>query len=402
VIFTSGECEIDLTRRELRVRGIPVPIGGRPFEILEILAQAAGVLITKDELMNRVWPGATVMEGTLHVHAVAIRKALGPLRTLLKTESRRGYRLLGDWALRRQDAPGTDSAATLASNIPATTTRLVGRSADIQRLQDLVSTYRVVCLTGPGGIGKTALALEVARRVLDRFDDGVWFVELASLVDSDVIPSAIAGILGLRLDSGTISSDAVAKAIASMKLLLVLDNCEHVIAAVAALSEILVRVCPRITILATSRETLMVDGEFAYGVPALAVPAQDQIEADQILAHSAVELFVVRAKELGSDFSLDAKGLLSIASICRRVDGIPLALELAAAHAARLGTEQVDAALRDYLAPLTNRRRAAVPRHQTLRATLDWSFNLLSDPERQLLQRLAVFSGSFSLAAVAG
>ena len=105
MIFTSGECEIDLTRRELRVRGVPVPIGGRPFEILEILAQSAGVLITKDELMNRVWPGATVMEGTLHVHAVAIRKALGPLRTLLKTESRRGYRLLGDWALRRQDAP---------------------------------------------------------------------------------------------------------------------------------------------------------------------------------------------------------------------------------------------------------------------------------------------------------
>ena len=402
MIFTSGECEIDLTRRELRVRGVPVPIGGRPFEILEILAQSAGVLITKDELMNRVWPGATVMEGTLHVHAVAIRKALGPLRTLLKTESRRGYRLLGDWALRRQDAPSTDSAATPASNIPATTTRLVGRSADIQRLQDLVSAYRVVCLTGPGGIGKTALALEVARRVLDRFDDGVWFVELASLVDSDVIPSAIAGILGLRLESGTISSDAVAKAIAGMKLLLVLDNCEHVIAAVAALSEILVRVCPRITILATSRETLMVDGEFAYGVPALAVPAQDQIEAGQILAHSAPELFVVRAKELGSDFSSDAKGLLSIASICRRVDGIPLALELAAAHAARLGTEQVDAALRDHLAPLTNRRRAAVPRHQTLRATLDWSFNLLSDPERQLLQRLAVFSGSFSLAAVAG
>src|SRR5262249_21930589 len=162
--------------------------------------------------------------------------------------------------------------------------------------------------------------------------------------------------------------------------------------AVAAMSEILVRLCPHITVLATSRETLRVEGEFAYGVAALAVPAQDETQAAQILAHSAPELFVVRARELGSDFSSDPKGLLPIASICRRVDGIPLAIELAAAHAATLGTEQIDTALRDHLAPLTNRRRAALPRHQTLCATLDWSFNLLSEPERRLLRRLAVFS----------
>jgi predicted ATPase/DNA-binding winged helix-turn-helix (wHTH) protein len=409
VIFTSGECEIDLSRRELRVRGVSTPIGGRAFEILEILAQSAGELVTKDQLMSRVWPGATVMEGTLHVHAVAIRKALGPLRTLLKTESRRGYRLLGDWAVRRQGAPTTSltphhlpSPTMAASNLPAMITRLIGRSADIQRLKDLVSAYRVVCLTGPGGIGKTALALEVARRVFDRFDDGVWIAELVSVVDPGLVPSAIARTLGLRLESGTISSEAVATSIASKTLLLVLDNCEHVIAAVAALSEIFVRLCPHVTILATSRETLRVEGEFAYGVAALTVPAPDEIEAGKILAQGAPELFVVRARELGSDFSSDPMGLLTIASICRRVDGIPLAIELAAAHAATLGTEQVDTALRDHLAPLTNRRRAAPSRHQTLRATLDWSFNLLSEPERRLLQRLAVFSGGFSLAAAAG
>src|SRR5271170_6393459 len=236
LIHASGECEIDFARRELRVLGSPVPLGGRAFEVIEVLAQLAGELVTKDELMNRVWPGAIVMEGTLHVHAAAVRKALGPYRGLLKTESRRGYRLLGDWTLRPHDVAKPPvglrqirvTAESPATNFPATGTRLVGRSAAVQRLQDLVSAYRVVTLTGPGGIGKTALALEVARRVLDRFDDGVWLVELASLVDSDVIPSAIAGILGLRLESGTISSDAVAKAIAGMKLLLVLDNCEHV------------------------------------------------------------------------------------------------------------------------------------------------------------------------------
>jgi predicted ATPase len=279
-------------------------------------------------------------------------------------------------------------------------TRLIGRSAVVRQLQELVSAYRIVCLTGPGGIGKTTLALEVARRVLDQFDDGAWLVELASVANPDVVPAAVAGALGLRLET-TISSKTVARAIAGRKLLLLIDNCEHLIGAVTALVESLARLCPQITVLATSREILRVEGEYAYRVPALVVPAQDQMDADQILAHSAPELFVVRAREQGSDFSSDPKSLLAIASICRNLDGIPLALELAAAHAATLGTEQVDVALRDRLAPLKNRRRTALPRHHTLRATLDWSYNLLSGPERKLLQCLAVFAGNFSLVAAA-
>src|SRR5262245_21361703 len=406
-VFTSGNCEIDLGCRELRVHGNAAPLGGRAFEIVEVLALSAGELVTKDELMDRVWPGATVMEGTLHVHVTAIRKALGPFRALLKTESGRGYRLLGDWAVRRHDAPivrwvgrrrrGTAEVST--SNLPAMITRLIGRSADVRQLQELVSAYRIVCLTGPGGIGKTTLALEVARLVRDQFDDGAWLVELASLADPDVVPSAVAGAMGLQLEATTISSETVARAIAGRKILLVIDNCEHLIGAVAAMVEILARLCPQMTIFATSREILRVEGEYAYRVPPLVVPAHDQVDADQILAHSAPELFVARAKEQGSDFSSDPKGLLAIASICRHLDGIPLALELAAAHAATLGTEQVDAALRGRLAPLKNRRRTTIPRHHTLHATLDWSYNLLSRPERKLLQRLAVFSGNFSLAA---
>ena len=404
-VYASGECEIDLARRELRVLGSPIPVGGRAFEIIEVLAQSAGELVTKDELMNRVWPGAVVMENTLQVHAAAVRKALGPYRGLLKTESRRGYRLLGTWIVRHHDAarlpvglrPFGIAAKGPATNFPATVTRLIGRSAAVQRLQDLVSAYRVVTLTGPGGIGKTTLALKVASHVLGEFTDGGWLVDLASLSDPDLVPSAVAGVLGLRLGSKTISPEVVARGIARKRLLLVLDNCEHVIEAAATLAEAFVHRCPGATILATSREVLRVEGEYAYRVPPLEVPTMEQVDEDQIRSHSGPELFLARAQELGSDFSSHVQGLHTIAAICRHLDGIPLAIELAAARAATLGVEQVAAALRDRFAVLTSGRRTALPRHRTLRATLDWSYDLLTGAERLLLQRLAVFSGGFSL-----
>src|SRR6516164_2675828 len=406
-VYASDECEIDPARRELRVLGSPVPVGGRAFEILEVLAQSAGEVVTKDELMKRVWPGAVVMENTLQVHAAAVHKALGPYRGLLKTESWRGYRPLGDWTVRRRDEVepqvglrqlgGTDETA--GTNLPAAITPLIGRSAAQQRLQDLVSAYRVVTLTGPGGIGKTALALEVARSVVGEFADGGWLVELASLSDADLVPSAVAGALRLRLAANIISPEAVARAIAEKKLLLVLDNCEHVIDAAATLAETLIRLCPRATILATSREVFRIGGEYAYRVAPLEVPTGEQVYADQLLGHSAPALFVARAKELGADFSSHAESLPTIAAICRHLDGIPLAIEFAAARAATLGIEEVAAGLTDRFALLTSGRRMTLPRHRTLRATLDWSYNLLPDPERRLLQRLAIFAGSFSLEA---
>ncbi len=216
----------------------------------------------------------------------------------------------------------------------------------------------------------------------------------------DLVPSAVAGVLGLKLQSSVMSAEAVARAIAGKKLLLVLDNCEHVIAAAATLAEKCLRLCPRITILATSREIFRIQGEFTYRVPPIDVPALAHMEANQILGRSAPELFITRAKELGSDFSSCHEILPTIAEICRRLDGIPLAIEFAAARAATLGVEEVAAGLRDRFAVLTGSRRTALSRHQTLRATLDWSYRLLPDFERHLLQRLAIFSGSFSLAAI--
>src|ERR1700735_5404330 len=213
LVYGEDECEIDLLRRELRVLGSPVPVGGRAFEIIEVLARSSGELVTKDELMDRIWPGAIVMENTLHVHTAAVRKALGPYRGLLKTVSGRGYRLLGDWSVRHQDVARPPvglqqirtSGETPGSNFPLTVTRLIGRSAAVQRVQDLVSAYRIVTLTGPGGIGKTALAIEAAGGLLPGFDDGGWFVELASVSNPGLVPSAVASVLGLKL-SGEISA----------------------------------------------------------------------------------------------------------------------------------------------------------------------------------------------------
>jgi predicted ATPase/DNA-binding winged helix-turn-helix (wHTH) protein len=417
-IHAFGECEIDLARRELRVLGSSVPIGGRAFEIIEVLVQSAGELVTKDEVISRVWPGAAVNDNALQVHISAVRKALGPHRALLKTESGRGYRLLGTWTVRDRSAPPaappvapapapapappmqTGEGALSTTNFPMVIVPLVGREAAAWRLRDLVSAYRVVTLTGPGGIGKTALALHVARELLPQFADGGWLVELASLADPGLVPFAMASALGLKLVDDTVSSEAVARAIDRRNMLLILDNCEHVVDAAAALIETIVRLCPHITIMTTSREILRIEGEYVYRVAPLDVPVEEALR--ELGEHSAVELFIARATALDTGFSVDADRLRLIAAICRHLDGIPLAIEFAAARTAALGPEQVASGLRDRFALLTSGRRTALPRHQTLRATLDWSYDLLPDEERLLLRHLAIFPAGFTLdAAVA-
>jgi predicted ATPase/DNA-binding winged helix-turn-helix (wHTH) protein len=406
IIYQSGDCEVDLARRELRTRGIPVPVGSRAFDIIETLVRSAGDLVTKDDLMERVWSGAIVEENTIQVHISALRKALGSHRGMLKTESGRGYRLLGGWQPQQAATPAVDLAAVMpkqdqafSNNFPAAASDLIGRADAVQNLRDLLSAYREVTLVGPGGIGKTTLALEAARSVFPDFAGDGRLVELASLSDPDLVPSAVARALGLILVGDTISAEDVARAIGGQRLLLVLDNCEHVINKAAELTETIVRRCPGTTVLATSRELLRIEGEHTFRVPPLDVPLQQNADPDDLLGHSAVRLFIARTQALQSGFSLHRENVSGIAAICRHLDGIPLAIEFAAARAATLGVAQVAAHLDDRFALLVGGRRTALPRHRTLRATLDWSFGLLPDNEAAVLRRLALFAGEFSLAA---
>jgi predicted ATPase len=287
---------------------------------------------------------------------------------------------VGEWTLRDQAPAGQPvfeaspiaGRAEQATNLPRFITPLIGRSTAVEMLRNLVCAYRLVTLTGPGGIGKTTLALQVASDLSHEFGDGVWLVELAPLSGPELVPSAMAGVLGVNL-GGETTAAAMARALHQKNLLLVLDNCEHVIDGAANLAETLLQFCPRITVLATSREVLRISGEYVYRVSPLDVPGAAD-KADDILGRSAVELFVERSRASGWEFSARAENLPSIAAVCRHLDGIPLAIEFAAARTAVLGVEQVAAGLGERFTLLTGGRRTAVPRHRTLRAALDWSY----------------------------
>jgi predicted ATPase/DNA-binding winged helix-turn-helix (wHTH) protein len=407
-VYRLGRWEIDLAHREVRAHGSRAPIGGRAFDILETLVEAAGELVSQKDLMDRVWPGIIVEGNALQVHISSLRKALGSDRGLLKTASGRGYRLLGNWVAERPnradakaDAESERSPAQpFQLNVPILTSSLVGRAAAAQELRELLSAYRAITLIGPGGIGKTALALQVARGLFPSFHGDVLVAELASLSDPSLVPSTVASALGLGSTLEEFSPEAIARSIDARKLLLVLDNCEHVIDAAAALVETLVRMCQHTTVLATSRETLRIDGEYAYRVLPLDVPPAEPA-GEEIFSYSAVQLFIARTRALHSGFAVVREDLPAIAAICRRLDGIPLALEFAAARAATIGVQQVASRLEDRFQLLTQGRRRALPRHRTLRATLDWSYDLLSEPEQRLLRHLAVFPGGFTVEAAA-
>ncbi len=407
----SGLLVLDLSRRELSLRGAPVPIGGRAFEILAILAQSSEELISKDELMRRVWPGAIVEENTLAAQISAIRKALGPNRDALKTVSGRGYRLVGNWtrqSLASDPAqppsaePSSVARPNSRTNLPVSPIDLIGRAFAAHHVADVLVAHRVVTLTGPGGIGKTALALQVAQSVSTKTQVDAYFVDLAPLSDPRLVPSTIAVVLDIRMRSDDADAASVARAIGARQLLLVIDNCEHLIDAVANMTETMVQMCRSVSVLTTSRENLRVVGEYVYRVGPLSVPTEQDREPDVILAHSAVQLFIARTNAAQAAYSPDPASLLQVAVMCRQLDGIPLAIEFAAARAATLGIAQVAARLDDRFGLLTAGRRTALPRHQTLRAALDWSYELLSERERQLLCRVAIFPAGFTLdAAVA-
>ena len=269
-----------------------------------------------------------------------------------------------------------------SSNLPAQLTSFIGREREIANISRLLAAHRLVTLTGPGGCGKTRLALEVASRLLPSFEDGVWLVELAALSDPALVPQTLASTLGVREGPGRTLTDALVDFLRPKTLLVVLDNCEHLVADCARLAETLLRACPRLRILATSRETLNITGEVAGTVPSLSLPDPGRVpDVEDLTQYEAIQLFVDRAATVAPAFTLTNQNAAAVVQVCSHLDGIPLAIELAAARVKVLAVEQIAARLDERFRLLTAGSRTALSRHQTLGAAIDWSYALLPEPE---------------------
>ena len=296
--------------------------------------------------------------------------------------------------------PPLNTLNVAANNLPTQLTTFIGRETEVAEVKRLLSGSRLTTLTGSGGCGKTRLSIQVASEMQTGYPNGVWLVELAPVADPALVSLTVVAVLGLMDDGHRPALEILTDFIHVKTLLLVLDNCEHVIDACAQLSEALLRACPKLGILASSREALGIAGESSYRVPSLAVPEPGQLPPLETLARlGAVRLFVERAALARPGFALTAQNAPAIAQICQRLDGIPLAIELAAARVRALSAEEINARLDDRFRLLTGGSRTALPRQQTLRALIDWSYSLLSEPERLLFKRLAVFVGGWTLAA---
>src|SRR5882724_6961085 len=367
----------------------------KAFDVLRYLVEHPGRLVAHDELLEALWPKTYVQPEVLKSHIAAIRAVLGddarkPL--FIETMSRRGYRFI---------APVTEGASARPSrmtDLPEAVSELIGREAELPAVTALATEHRLVSLVGAGGIGKTRLALEVGRHLLPRFADGVFVAELGSLSSAELVPATVASALGLTHVAHTLSDGGVAGAVGTKKLLLVIDNCEHVIEAAARMAEALLRASPGVSLLATSREPLRVSGEYVYRVPSLDVPAEDRQDMEDVFRYGAVRLFVSRAHAAEPRYVAEGPVLAATAAICRRLDGIPLAIELAATRIVGFGVNGVAARLDDRFRLLTGGSRT-LARQQTMRATLDWSYDLLSESERVVLRRLGVFVGPFTMDA---
>jgi non-specific serine/threonine protein kinase len=390
--YRFGRFVVQPHKRRLLADGRPVTAGPRAFDVLLALVKRAGQLVTKDELLERVWPELIVEENNLQVQVSALRKILG--QDVIATIPGRGYRFT---ALVQLVAQQTSDAAVRAHNLPQPLTSFVGHENDLAEYAHTLEQTRLLTLSGIGGCGKTRLAIELARMVVPSFPDGVWFVDLAPVAEPERVATAVATTLAVREEVGKPIDETVAHHLADRQLLLVLDNCEHVVAACATLAERFLMAAPGVRALITSREGLGIAGERVVPVRSLASPPVGSIQAPGAIAEfEAVRLFVDRARHMAPNFALNDANAAAIAEICHRLDGIPLALELAAARIRMLSVEQICAKLDDRFRLLTGNLRA-MSRHQTLLATMQWSYDHLTPVQQQLLRRLSVFAGGWTL-----
>ncbi len=376
----------------------PVRLGSRALDMLIALVEHRGEVVGRDELMARVWPNTHVDEGNLKFQISALRRTLGGGNRYLLNVPGRGYSFVAPVA--RADEAGTAALeppqTENAHNLPALLTRLIGRDDTVNRLADQLRRQRLLTIVGPGGIGKTSVALAIAEQLIPNYEHGVWLLDLAPLGDPGLVANALADALGLQIRSEDPLPGLVAS-LRAMKMLLVLDNCEHVIEAAATLAVAILIGAREVQIVATSREPLRIEGEHVHRLSPLASPpASARLTAADALSFPAVQLLVERAAATLDEFELTDSDAPIVADICSKLDGIALAIELAAARVDTFGVRGVAAHLDDRFQLLSRGRRTALPRHRTLRATLDWSYQLLPEPERVVLRRVAILAGRFS------
>jgi predicted ATPase/DNA-binding winged helix-turn-helix (wHTH) protein len=391
-----GPFELSIGERLLRHDGRVLPLGDRALDILTYLVDRPGEIIAKQELMDHVWSDVTVEEGSLRVHVAAIRKALRDGQfgnRYIANIKGRGYSFVGTVVPLAGCTENRNAKFPHRGRLAVRPIMMIGREKVVSEVSDKLRNERFVTLLGPGGIGKTTIALAVGRAAAEEFGGKVHFVDLESLTDPRHVAGAVATSLGLTLTSKDRGLELV-NLVRSQKSLIILDNCEHVIEGVALLTEQLHQESEQVYLLATSRELLKVGGEHCWRIlPLDSPPDGSEQTANAVLRYPAAQLLARRVAARAGSFVLTDEDAPFFAEMCRKLDGIPLAIELAAGQVAALGLKNTVARLE--LLKVAN--RSAVARHQTLKATLDWSYNLLSDGERIVLRRIAPFVGQFSL-----
>ena len=416
--LSFSDCCLFPTRRQFFRANTEVQLRGREFDLLYALVENAGTFLSNDVLIARIWPTSTVSESNLRVQMASLRRALGDNGTagrMIVNVTGRGYSftlpVVCDNACpidSEQVQPPNPAFVPVAlppsampnKNLPNRLSGLIGREPVLTKLLVHMPHRRLLTIVGPGGIGKTSLSMTLAERLENAYEDGVYFVDLATIPDASTIVSALTKAFNLRLTMAE-PMDQILEWLSDRHVLVVLDNCEHVIERAAELVEEILRGAPRVHMLCTSREALRVDGEWIHRLAPLDSPPQsDSLMADEAIAYSAIELFVERAIACRDLFVMSDEDAAHVAKICRSLDGIPLAIELAAARVDRLNVRSLAALLPDRLELLGPGKRTAKPHQQTLRATLDWSYQLLDSRDRITLNRLSIFRNSFTLEAV--
>jgi predicted ATPase/DNA-binding winged helix-turn-helix (wHTH) protein len=403
IAMSFGPFRLLRSQRLLLEGSRAVPMSSRAMDILLALVEQPGKVLTHGDLITRAWPGATVEDVNLRVHVSALRRALGDSsdgQPYLVTVPGRGYRFVG--ALASAPAPMVPPIAAIArpATLPLPLARIIGRVEVVDRIRSQLAQRHLVTIVGPGGIGKTTVATAVADGIAASYPDGVQWIDLATLDRDETVPATIAFALGLA-NFSTDPSPGVAAALRDKRMLLILDSCERVVMGAARMVERIRQSARGVHILATSREPLRVGGEHVVRLPPLGLPPEpDVLTVAQALEYPAVQLFVERASATVDGFALTEANLPLVARICSRLDGIALAIELAAGHLAAFELQSLAALLDERLRLMAAGRRTALPRHRTMQAALEWSYETLPEQERLVLRRLAVFGGSTTLPAI--